>query len=163
MNENRKNQMKSLAELLSLDDLRQVVKDAAEPVRDYNKTSEYVYKPEQARFKAVIYYKNGFKRYYYSYDTRYFNKQPYQDEYEGMKKLIRLIKAKDGQYKNAIIYASIQEQKGTQNADYNYQVVYFTQYGNMYTNPAVTFRINDKDHLLHLAHLELYGKKIINV
>lgn len=163
MDEKREQTTKRINELFSINDLRAVIQEAAEPVRDYKKQSEYIYKPEAARMKAVIYYKNGLKRYYYSYDTRYFNKQPFQDEFEGMKKLIRLIQQKQGQYKNAIIYASIDELKGVLNADYNYQVVYFNQYGNMYTNPAVRFAIDGKDNVLHLKHLEMYGKKIINV
>ena len=75
----------------ALKDFRSAFINAQSEVREYKKQSDYVYKPTQARFKAVIYRKDGNTRYYYSYDNKTYNKNRFIDEYEGFLKLLRLI------------------------------------------------------------------------
>ena len=58
----------------ALKDFRSAFINAQSEVREYKKQSDYVYKPTQARFKAVIYRKDGNTRYYYSYDNKTYNK-----------------------------------------------------------------------------------------
>lgn len=144
-----------------INDFRAVFNSATEEPRQYEKKSNYVYKPESARFKAVIYFKNGNTRYYYSYDNKVFNKERFSDEYEGLLKLIRLIHKYKGEYKNAVIYCNLEPNKPT-SANYNYQVAFFDMYGNSKTNNAVTFKTNGRNNELHLEHLKLYGKQVIN-
>jgi len=145
----------------SLRDFRSVFINAQKETRKYKKTSDHVYKPQQARFKAVIYRKDGLTRYYYSYDNKTYNKERLVDEYEGLLKLLRLINKYKGEYKNAIIYTNLEADKPT-TANYNYQVAFFDYFGNSKTNNAVTFMTKGKDNLLNIDHLKLYGKQIIN-
>ena len=42
-----------------LNDLRHVMDKAKEQPRQYNKQSNYQYKPTEARFKLVVWYKDG--------------------------------------------------------------------------------------------------------
>lgn len=142
-------------------DLREALTEAAEPVRKYEKKSDNVYKPEQARFKAVIYFKNNFIRYYYSYDNVTYNKVRHVDEFEGLKKLLRLIKKFEGTYKNAIIYATLDTDRNVK-ADYTHQVVFFNMFGTYTTNKAVTFKAEEKNNILNVEHLKVYGQRVIN-
>lgn len=145
----------------ALNDFRQALTKAQEQPRDYTKKSSHIYKPESARFKAVIYRKDGHNRYYYSYDTKVYNKERITDEYEGLLKLLRLIHKHKGEFKNAVIYATLEENKAT-NSNYSYQVAYFNMFGNTYTNSAVTFKTLERNNVLDTKHLQLYGKQIIN-
>lgn len=144
-----------------LNDFRALLQGAKEETRTYNKTSTNVYKPEKARFKAVIYRKDGQNRYYYSYDTKVFNKERHEDEYEGLLKLMRLIHKYKGEYKNAVIYATLEPSKAT-NSNYSHQIAFFNMFGNTYTNNAVTFKVVERNNILNVEHLKLYGKAIIN-
>lgn len=144
-----------------LNDFRSLMNGAHEVTRSYNKTSTNVYKPESARFKAVIYRKDGSNRYYYSYDTKVYNKERIIDEYEGLLKLIRLIYKYKGEYKNAVIYATLDPAKPTK-GDYSHQVVFFNMFGNAYENNAVTFKTIERNNVLNVEHLKLYGKAVIN-
>tara|TARA_R110002020_G_scaffold335304_2_gene550469 strand:- start:1291 stop:1779 length:489 start_codon:yes stop_codon:yes gene_type:complete len=78
--------------------------------RDYTKQSDYKYKPEQGRFKLVVWFKDGNTRYFYSYDVlRKFkddkgDERRVYDEYNGLMKLFRMVHKWEGKYKNAIIY-----------------------------------------------------------
>ena len=145
----------------ALNDFRSVFNSAKEQPREYNKKSDYVYKPERARFKLVIYRKDGTTNYYYSYDNKTYNKERINDEYEGLLKLLRLVHKNKGGYKNAIIYTNLDQDKPT-SANYNYQVAFFDYFGNSKTNNAVTFKTIGRDNILNLEHLKLYGKQIIN-
>ena len=145
----------------ALKDFRSAFINAQSEVREYKKQSDYVYKPTQARFKAVIYRKDGNTRYYYSYDNKTYNKNRFIDEYEGFLKLLRLINKFKGEYKNAIIYTNVEPDKPT-TANYNYQVVFFDFFGNVKTNNAITFKTVGQNNLLNIEHLKLYGKQIIN-
>ena len=145
----------------ALNDFRSAFENAQKETREYKKTSDYVYKPQQARFKAVIYRKDGEARYYYSYDNKTYNKERLVDEYEGLLKLLRLIHKYKGQYKNAIIYTTLEKDKPT-TANYNYQVAFFDFFGNSKENNAVNFVTKGRDNLLNLDFLKQYGKQIIN-
>jgi hypothetical protein len=154
--------MKEMKDFMEeLNDFRSLMQGAKEETRTYNKTSSNVYKPEKARFKAVIYRKDGQNRYYYSYDTKVFNKERHEDEYEGLLKLMRLIHKYKGEYKNAVIYATLEPSKAT-NSNYTHQIAFFNMFGNTYTNNAVTFKVVERNNLLNLEHLKIYGKTIIN-
>lgn len=144
-----------------INDFRTIFNKAAEEPRQYEKKSSHIYKPETARFKAVIYRKDGLTRYYYSYDTKVFNKERFTDEYEGLLKLLRLIHKYKGEYKNAVIYCNLEPNKPT-SANYNYQVAFFNMFGTSTTNNAVTFKTEGRNNLLNLEHLKNYGKQIIN-
>jgi len=145
----------------ALKDFRSAFTNAQQPAREYKKQSDYVYKPTQARFKAVVYRKDGNTRYYYSYDNKTYNKERFSDEYESLMKLLRLIHKFKGEYKNAIIYANVEPDKPT-TANYNYQVAFFDYFGNSKTNSAIIFKTVGKNSLLNIEHLKLYGKQIIN-
>ena len=73
-----------------LNDLRQAVTDAGKETRTYNKQSNYNYKPDAARYKLVIWFKDGNRRSFYSYDNVYHNKIVHLDEFESFMKLFRL-------------------------------------------------------------------------
>jgi hypothetical protein len=91
----------------ALTDLRQAVEKSAQEPRSYKKTSDNVYKPEQARFKLVVWFHDGNRRTYYSYDNAYQGKTSHLDEYEGIMKLLRLTKQYAGKFKNAMIFLSL--------------------------------------------------------
>ena len=146
----------------AFNDLRQALSKAKEETRSYNKTSSYIYKPERARFKLVIYGKDGRNRYYYSYDSRANKDNRFTDEYEGLMKLIRVVNKNQGNYKTAVIYGSIQEQNYTDSTDYNYQIFYINTFGHVTTNKAAHFKNIGQDVLLDIKSLDLYGKKVIN-
>ena len=145
----------------ALNDFRSVFNSAKQEPRKYEKKSDYIYKPERARFKLVIYRKDGLTGYYYSYDNKTYNKERFNDEYEGLLKLLRLVHKNKDQYKNAIIYANVDKDKPT-TANYNYQVAFFDFFGNSKTNNAVTFKTVGREIVLNIEHLSLYGKQIIN-
>jgi hypothetical protein len=73
-----------------LNDLRQAITDANKEPRQYNKKSAYQYTPEQSRFKLVVWFHDGNRRTYYSFDNVYYNKVAHIDEQEAVMKLIRL-------------------------------------------------------------------------
>ena len=98
-------------------DFRGVLDQAAKPTRQYNKqTDKPIYKPEHARFKLVIWFKDGNTRYYYSFDHVQYKDGVFIDEFEGLKKLIRLINKYEGTYKNAIIYANLDEKNDAESS-----------------------------------------------
>jgi hypothetical protein len=143
----------------ALNDLRQAVEKAAQEPRAYNKQSTNVYKPEQARFKLVIWFNDGNRRTYYSYDTQYMGKSAHIDEYEALMKLIRLIKQYSGKFKNAQIYATIDPDR-KKDSNYNY-LVFWTKYnGEIIANPACQpFKVDGKNTLAPLNKLEMYSPK----
>lgn len=145
----------------AFNDMREAITKAKEETRTYNKISSHVYKPEKARFKLAIYGKNGINRYYYSYDTKTFEKQYLVDEYEGVMKLLRLVNKNIGSFKFAVIYACIDNEKLTDKVDYNYQVSKIDMTGKIYSNPKAIFKNVDKNTLLDVDYLKIYGTKKI--
>lgn len=145
--------MNQLSEML---DFRQLFQDSAQPVREYNKQSEKIYKPSAARFKLVVWFKNGKTRYFYSYDNKHFEKTVFCDEYQGLLKLLRLVDRVKGEFKNAIIYTTLTQNKTTE-SNYNFEVAKWDMYGNLKTNKAVNFLTNEKNVILDLRRCEMYG------
>lgn len=143
-------------------DFRAALLGSEKEVRAYEKKSNHIYRPEAARFKLVVYFKNGSTRYFYSYDTKVYQNERIIDEYEGFLKLLRLLNKYAGEYKNAIIYATIDPNKAVNKNTFEYQVLFRNMYGKQYENNAVTFINQDKNNLLNIKHLELYGNKKIN-
>ena len=145
--------MKQVSELM---DFRQIFVDSARAVREYNKTTDKIYKPSAARFKLVVWFKNGKTRYFYSYDNKHYDKTVITDEYQGLLKLLRLVDRVKGEYKNAIIYTTLTENKTTE-SNYNFEVAKWDMYGNCKTNKAVNFLTNEKNVILDLRRCDMYG------
>jgi hypothetical protein len=141
-----------------LNDIRQAVTNAAKEPRQYNKQSSYNYKPDAARYKLVIWFKDGNRRTFYSYDNVYHNKIVHLDEFESFMKLFRLKNKYTGTFKNAIIYATLDPGR---NKDSNYNIIMsWTKInGENVMNSAGVFRVIDKDNLLYLERLDLYSAK----
>jgi hypothetical protein len=137
-------------------DWRQLLQDSAQPVREYNKTTSKIYKPAAARFKLVVWFKDNKTRYFYSYDNLHTKENVFIDEYQALLKLLRLVDKMKDQYKNAIIYTTLQENKATE-SNYNFEVAKWDIYGNCKTNKAVNFLTNEKNVLLDLKRADLYG------
>jgi hypothetical protein len=140
----------------ALNDLRQVIEKSAQEPRTYNKTSSNVYKPEQARFKLVIWFHDGNRRTYYSYDNAYQGKTAHLDEYEAIIKLVRLCKKYAGKFKNAQIFATMDPER-RKDSNYNY-LIYWAKWDNtIEANKAATFLTKDRHTVLNLAKVEMYS------
>ena len=141
-------------------DFRQIFVDAAQNTREYNKISENVYKPDNARFKLVVWFKNGKTRYFYSYDNKQTKQGVHIDEYEGLMKLFRFVNKIKGEFKNAIIYTHLEQNK-TVEQDFNFEVAKWDIYNNVKTNKIVSFLTNDKNVFVNLKNCQLYGSQKI--
>jgi hypothetical protein len=141
-----------------LNDIRSVVEKSQTETRQYNKTSNHVYKPDQARFKLVIWFKDGNKRSYYSYDNQYHDKKKHVDEQNSLVKLCKLMQGHAGKYKNAIIYATLDPERKT-NGKYTHIICFTNILGNTSWNKATSFLVDNRDNLLHLKKLEMYSNK----
>jgi ribosomal protein S4E len=141
-------------------DFRQIFVDAAQNTRQYNKTSENIYKPDNARFKLVVWFKNGKTRYFYSYDNKQTKHGVHIDEYEGLMKLCRFVNKIKGEYKNAIIYTHLEQNKTVDN-DFNFEVAKWDIYNNLKTNKIVSFLTNEKNTFMNLKNCQLYGSQKI--
>jgi hypothetical protein len=141
-----------------LKDIRSVVDKAQAESRTYDKTSKYIYKPDQARFKLVIWFKDGNKRVYYSYDHQYHNKEKHIDEHMSLIKLLKLANKHVGKYKYAVIYATLDPDRIVK-TNYSHVIVKINIMGNNDWNKAIRFEVNGKDNLLHLKHLDVYSQK----
>jgi len=149
--------MKQIGEIT---DFRQIFVDAAQNTREYNKISENVYKPDNARFKLVVWFKNGKTRYFYSYDNKQTKQGVHIDEYEGLMKLFRFVNKIKGEFKNAIIYTHLEQNK-TVEQDFNFEVAKWDIYNNVKTNKIVSFLTNDKNVFVNLKNCQLYGSQKI--
>jgi ribosomal protein S4E len=149
--------MKQIGEIA---DFRQIFVDAAQNTRQYNKTSENIYKPDNARFKLVVWFKNGKTRYFYSYDNKQTKQGVHIDEYEGLMKLCRFVNKIKGEYKNAIIYTHLEQNKTVEN-DFNFEVAKWDIYNNLKTNKIVSFLTNEKNTFMNLKNCQLYGSQKI--
>ena len=143
---------------IALNDLRQAITEGNQEPRQYNKTSNYQYKPEQSRFKLIVWFNDGNRRTYYSYDNVYFNKVAHLDEYEAILKLIRLTKKYAGSFKNAQIYATLDPDR-RKDSNYNYLVYWAKWNGEIEANKALTFTTKDKNQVAILNKLEMYSPK----
>lgn len=157
--------LKSMKDLLHgiQHDLRSAINQATAPHRNYQRKSQFEFEnPKYARFKAVIWYKNGKCRWYYSFDQCKFEGSTFIDEHISLKKLIKMILEKKNEYKNAIIYATPDEIPTTDKAQYNYEVVRWDYYGNIAEDDRVRFNRIDGSLKMDLIHLKMKGTKINN-
>jgi hypothetical protein len=148
--------MVKIDEIFSLNDFRQALNESKEPARPYNKVSTNIYRPDTARFKLVIWYKDGNRRYYYSYDNQYYNKVKHTDEYSSMVKLLKLIMKQKDSIHNAIIYATLEKDKPV-NGNYNVNISWLNIKGYHSENKAVSFINDGKNSYLDLDRLKLYS------
>lgn len=144
----------------ALKDFRGILEQATKEPRQYNKTSSYIYKPEFARFKLVVWFKDGNTRYFYSYDNKHLNKEVFIDEYEALLKLVKLAHKFNGTYKNAILYATLDPDKKT-SSNYSYQMAKFDIYNNKRVNKFVNFINLGKSSVLDYKKMHLYGQEKI--
>jgi uncharacterized protein YktA (UPF0223 family) len=145
----------------ALNDFRGILDAAEVTPRSYErKAPAPKFTPDYARFKLVVWFKDGNRRYFFSYDTANFDGRTHVDEYSALKKLIRLVHKYKDLYKNAIIYASIDPDRKT-TANYCYQVIKWDIYGNMRANKAVNFKTDQKNNILDLQKLLHYGSEKI--
>lgn len=142
----------------ALTDLRGAIERAQEPKRQYNKESEYIYRPDTARFKLVVWFKNGKTRYFRSYDSKQYNNKTLIDEHQGLIKLMKFANDLKGQYKNAIIYATTDEKKNFVESNYNIEVIKLDIYCNQKTNKFVTFANDQENVLLNVKQIEYTNK-----
>jgi hypothetical protein len=142
----------------ALKDLRQALVESDREKRQYNKTSEYQYKPEQSRFKLVLWFHDGNRRTFYSYDNVYFNKVAHLDEWKAIIKLIDLTKKYAGKFKNAQIYATIDPERKKE-SNYNYVVYWAKWNGEIEANNALTFKTEGQNTIAILNKLEMYSAK----
>jgi len=141
-----------------LKDIRSVVDKAQAESRGYEKTSKYIYKPDQARFKLVIWYKDGNRRVYYSYDHQYHNKDKHIDEHTSLIKLMKLANKHVGKFKYAMIYATLDPDRLV-TSNYSHVVVKINIMGNNDWNKAIRYHVDGQHNLLHLKHLDVYSQK----
>lgn len=127
-----------------LKDMRSVMERSQEPIRKYERSAPVSFKPEQARFKLVVWFKDGNRRYFHSFDTKKTKEGIFTDEYEGLVKLLRLVHSYEGKYKNAIIYANCDPGKPIQ-ANFNFEVIKWDLYGNRKENKTVNFKTDGKN------------------
>jgi len=140
-------------------DLRQVMDKAQQEPRTYNKTSSYQYRPTEARFKLVVWFKDGNRRMFYSYDSVYHDNLRHVDENISMMKLVRLMKKYIGQYKNAILYCNMDSDALVSSNKFNVPVVWFKMSGTIEANNACRFVVEGKNNLVNLKHLATYSPK----
>lgn len=150
-----------MAEMRKIEDLfkdfSKVLTESVQPVRNYEKKTESnIYKPENARYKLVIWFKDGNRRYFYSYDNKHYKDRVITDEYEGLLKLVRLAHKYQGTFKNAILYTTLDPKKETK-SNYCIEVMKTDIYGNRKTNKAVSFITENNNVILDLKRLNTYG------
>jgi len=146
----------------ALTDLTGAFINGAHDPRNYQrkKLPTDFYTPEFARFKLVIYLKNGRSRWYYSYDTIKFQGGARTDEYESLVKLLRIVKNNAGEYKNAIIYATVEDIPEVKKVNYDYEVAKYNFYGTLKENENAVFKPGANDFKMDLLRLKIGGKKI---
>lgn len=145
-----------------LTDLRSVINAADKETRTYNRknTPDEYYTPEYARYKLVIYFKDGRSRWYYSYDLIKFQNFKHLDEFESLKKLLRVVKNAAGSYKTAVIYATTDVKPEANKSNYNFMIAKYDFYQNYLSNPFVEFKPTNDDLKLDLFKLST-GPKVL--
>jgi len=141
-------------------DFREAITESKAPLRKYDKQSDHIYKPKESRFKLVVWFKDGNRRYFHSYDNVHKEKEVHIDEFEGLKKLIRLLNSYKDKYKNAIIYATLDPTRDTK-SNYNYEILKRDHFNNEKTNKIVNFCNLGQNNILDFKRLEIYGNKKI--
>jgi hypothetical protein len=145
---NRTNNFQNIGEILQ---------QAKQEPRNYKKESSYKYKPEAARFKLVVWFKNNETRYFYSYDNIYFNGQLITDEATGLMKLVRYVEKINGNYKNAIIYATNDPLKNVK-SNYCIEVFKFNMYGTQKAHSLINFKPHEKNVIFDFEKIVYLNK-----
>jgi len=145
-----------------LTDLRSVINAADKETRTYNRknTPEDYYTPQYARYKLVIYFKDGRSRWFYSYDLIKFQNSTHLDEFESLKKLLRVVKNNAGNYKTAVIYATTEPKPEANKSNYNFMIAKYDYYGNYLSNQFVEFKPGENEFKLDLFKLTT-GPKVL--
>lgn len=148
--------------LEGLKDFRSAIDQGKQPARNYQTQTQFNYNPSNARFKLVVWFKDNKTRWYYSFDNVHANGSVHQDEWEGIKKLIRLAEIKyKGMFKNAIIYANLETNKRV-NDPYNYEIIKWNWNGEMKQTKFINFsKSNEKNILFDCERLKIYGNQKI--
>jgi len=139
-------------------DLSQAVLEGSKTPRPY--TGQNSYKPQTSRFKMKIWYRDGNARVYYSFDnyTRA-DKESVTDEYEGLKKLIRLAHvAHKDDIKVMVIWATLADQPLTSGNNYDYEILKVSKAGEK-QNKCVSFRQIGNNSILDTAKLMYQSNK----
>lgn len=144
------------------DYLQKILIEAQTPAREKAKSNN-IYKPDHARFKAVIYFNNkNCGTWLFSFDLVCLNNEFHTDEYNGLFKLVRKINCDyKGLYKNAIIYATITDEKKTTD-NYDIEIIQFNNKGLAKKNKYINMLQSGKNNYLDLKHIKNF-KKIGNV
>ena len=108
----------------------------------------------------VIWFKDGNRRYFFSYDNKHYKDTVIVDEYEGLLKLIRLTHKYKDTFKNAILYATMEEDKQTK-SNYCVEILKVDIYGNKKTNSFATFKNQNNNVHLDLVRLNQGSIKIL--
>ena len=145
-----------------LKDLRAVMDKVTTGARSYERKKEVTefYTPDYARYKLVIYFKDGRTRWYYSYDIIKFQGGSRCDEMESMVKLLRIVKNQQGNFKTAVLYATTEEIPVTSKGIYNVEIAKYNWYGSYLSNKYVAFIPGAQDFKLDLIKLKVGPKKI---
>lgn len=138
--------------------LGQAVLEGQQQPRPYNGTS--VYKPDRARFKMKIWYRDGNSRVYYSFDSVHDGaKGAHVDEWNGLKKLIRLAHVHHVDHiKTCVIWATVATDPQTVLDHYNYEVFKVTRSG-WKESKLINFVTNEKHTILDTNKLFYYASK----
>lgn len=105
-------------------DTRELVNESLKPVRKYQrKKAVDQYRPERARFKLKIWFLDGNSRIFYSYDLIQQKDSKYLvDEWEGLKKLSRLLRKYEQKMKSGVIFMSLDEDPDTEFTSYDVMI-----------------------------------------
>jgi len=157
--------MKVLNENPETDQLFRTLTDALragqQQPRSYNGENKLSI-PYTARFKMKIWYRDGNSRTYYSYDQIRTSAGNITDEYEGLKKLVRLGHVHHKQeVKTLVIWANVEPTPLTSSNGYDYEILKITYKGEL-TRPGVSFRNNaaEKSTILKYDQIKIQNKKI---
>jgi hypothetical protein len=147
-----------MTEFTKISDFSAIISQATEKPRSYEvkAPSAVIYKPDFARYKLVVWFKDGNKRYFYSYDNKHYKDQVICDEYESLLKLLRLVHNYQDKYKNAILYTTLDQDKKV-SSNYCYEVIKYDMYGNKKTNKAINFVTKNKSVFLDLERAKNNG------
>lgn len=146
-----------------LKDFRAAIDQGKQTPRNYNSDNSKPYTPDAARFRLVIYFNDGRKRWFPSFDNVHNFKEVHTDEWNGIKKLIGLVENRyKGQFKNAVIYSNLDEKKQWC-GNYEYEIIKWNFAGIMKQAKFINF-MKSKDNksiLFDCNRLKMYGSKKI--
>ena len=134
--------------------LADTIEEAMLPARKYNqKEKRKQFKPKHSRFKLKFYYIDGNQSIHYSYDFYYKYtdgvKETVNDEFKGLKTLLRCIKGRRNTFVTAMIWLTLVKNKKTKMDEndgvierYDIPVVKYVRNRNVLRNPTVEWANN---------------------